>query len=194
MNKFTLLALTLLTCAIPCLAVPGAEFSVKKVELSSPTSPDFQLGGNDIGVKWTPQKWARLDVTFEAAPEWTDELMFTYYVLFGDRLLVGHVNHVNIAKGRDLHSVMYISPQAIMRIMQKKLVNMSTLPITQVTVTVSKPGVIAPLAIGNLKPAGTGQWWTTMKQEDGFLSNKSETPFAPLFWDYYEAVKSAPGR
>ena len=90
-----------------------------------------------------------------------------------------------------LHSVMYISPKTLMRVMQKKQINIAALPITQVTVTITKPGVAAVLAMGNLKGAGRAEWWTTMKQEEGFLINKSETPFAPLNWDYYETVKPA---
>jgi hypothetical protein len=194
MKKFTLLALTLLALALPGLGAPGAtDFVVKKVDVDNPTSPDFQVAGAP-GVRWTPQKWVRMEVTFDAVPDLTDELQFNYYVLIADRLLVGHVNHVNITKGTGLHSVMYLSPKSIVRIMQKKQVNMTTLPIAQVTVTISKPGVAAPLAAGNYKPGGHGEWWNTMKQEEGFLANKSETPFAPLNWDYYEAVKAAAAR
>lgn len=197
MNKFTLFALTLLSCAIPCLAapVPGAEFAIKKVDVDgSLSSPDYQLANGNAAPKWTAQKWVKLEVTFEAVPDFTDELTFTYYVLFGDRLLVGHVNHVNIGKGHDLHSVMYISPKAIQRLVQKKQVNMANLPITVATVTISKPGVVTPLAIGHYKNPARPDWWAAMKQEEGFLVNKSETPFAPLYWDYYEAIKSVGGR
>jgi len=197
MKKFTLLALTLLICALPCFAAPGAEFTIKKVDVdNSLTSPDYQLANGTPGPKWSAQKWVKMEVNFEAVPDFTDELTFTYYVLFADRLLVGHVNHVNIANGHDLHSVMYISPKAIQRIVQKKQgqINMANLPISMVTVTISKPGVVAPLAVGNSKAGARADWWTQMKQEEGFLVNKSETPFAPLYWDYYEAIKSVYGR
>ena len=36
---------------------------------------------------------------------------------------------------------------------------------------------------------GTGEWWTQFQQINGYLLNKNETPFAPLYWDYYEPVK-----
>ncbi len=189
MNKFSLIALTLLAFAAPCLAVPGAEYAIKKVEVQNPVSPEFGQNGS---VRWTPQKWVKMEVTFDANPEFTDELTFTYYALTTDnRLLVGRVNHVNILKGRDLHSVMYISPKSIVKILQHKPAATGELPLAQVTVTISKPGVAAPIAMGNLKGVGRGEWWATLKQEEGFLANKTETPFAPLFWDYYEAVKTA---
>ncbi|MDD5350005.1 MAG: hypothetical protein PHQ12_07325 [Chthoniobacteraceae bacterium] len=196
MKKLTLLALTLLAYVAPCLAGPG-DFAIKKVEVDYPPSPEF---GSQPGIRWTPQKWVRVDVTFDAVPELTDELAFNYYVLYDDhtspaRLFVGHVNHVNIAKGNGLHSVMYISPKSLLQIMQRKPANLVNLPLTQVTVTISKPGTPTSLAVGSLKQGGHGEWWAapTYKQEEGFLVNKSETPFAPLCWDYYEAIKPASG-
>jgi len=192
MKKLTLLALTLLAYAVPCLAAPGAEFAIKKVDVENPSSPEYT---GPIAVRWTPQKWVKIEVTFDAVPDFTDELTFNYYALTPDnRLFVGRVNHVNIAKGRDLHSVMYISPKSIQRISPHKTSPGGGLPLAQVTVTITKPGVSAALALGSYKAGGRGEWWATMKQEEGFLMNKSETPFAPLFWDYYEAVKPASAR
>ncbi|MCX6967122.1 MAG: hypothetical protein NTZ46_04970 [Verrucomicrobia bacterium] len=192
MNKFPLIALALLAFAPPCLAVPGVEYAIKKVEVQFPPSPDFGQNGT---VRWTPQKWVKMEVTFDASPEFTEELAFTYYALTTEnRLLVGRVNHVNITKGRDLHSVMYVSPKTVVKILQHKAASTGELPLAQVTVTISKPGVAAPIAIGNFKGAGRGDWWSTMKQEEGYLLNKTETPFAPLYWDYYESVKPAGAR
>jgi len=198
MNKFSLIALTLLSFVAPCLAVPGVEFTVKKVALDYPASPDIP-GANGSSIQWKPQQWVRIEVTFDAAAEFTDELTFNYYALYSDRpgpdrLFVGHVNHVNIAKGQNLHSVMYLSPKSLQRIAQRsstKAFVPTNFPITQVTVTITKPGVTAPIAIGSLKPGAQGEWWSTIKQEEGFLVNKSETPFASLHWDYYEALKPA---
>lgn len=191
MNKFSIIALALLTFGIPCFAVPGGEFTIKKIDLDNPPSPDYQQGGTVPAVRWTAQKWVRMEVTFDAVPENTDELVFNYYVLIAKRLIVGHVNQVNITKGHDLHSVMYISPKALLRIVQRST-PLPNWPIEQISVTITKPGVAEPLALGNWKGQGHLAWWASMKQEEGFLMNKSETPFAPLNWDYYEAIK-APG-
>ena len=194
MKKLTLSALALLTCAASCLALPGAEFSIKKVDVDLSASPDFPT---NPPVRWTPQKWVKMEVTFDAAPEFTEELSFNYYLLFGDRLLVGHVNHVNITKGQGLHSVMYVAPKTLQRLLgthKAAGVVSSNLPITQVTVTITKPGVATSVAVGHYKPGGQEGWWAPMKQEEGFLLNKNETPFAPLYWDYYEAIKPASAR
>ena len=193
MNKFSLIALTLLAYALPCLAAPGADFVIKKVELDSPLSPDFQQNQQNPTIRWAPQKWVKMEVTFDAVPDNTDELVFNYYVYFAKRLFVGHVTHVNIAKGHDLHSVMYMSPKALLRAVQRAT-PLPNWPIEQISVTITKPGVAEPLAIGNLKGQANAAWWASMKQEEGFLMNKSETPFAPLCWDHYEAVKPAAAR
>jgi len=198
MNKLSLIALTLLSFAAPCLAAPGAEFVVKKVALDYPASPDIP-GASGAAIQWKAQQWVRIEVTFDAVADFTDELTFNYYVLYSDRpspdrLFVGRVNHVNIAKGPGLHSAMFISPKTLQRIAQRsstKTFVPTNFPITQVTVTITKPGVTAPIAIGSLKPGAQGEWWSTIKQEEGFLLNKSETPFASLHWDYYEALKPA---
>ena len=56
-----------------------------------------------------------MEVEFTAAPEWTDELTFKYYILFNGKLLTGEVTHTNIPAGRDDRSVMYISPRTLAR-------------------------------------------------------------------------------
>jgi hypothetical protein len=35
------------------------------------------------------------------------------------------------------------------------------------------------------------QWFATIPQISGFVLNKNETPFAPLYWDRYEQIKTA---
>jgi len=34
------------------------------------------------------------------------------------------------------------------------------------------------------------QWFATLPQISGFVLNKNETPFAPLYWDRYEQIKA----
>jgi len=34
------------------------------------------------------------------------------------------------------------------------------------------------------------QWYANMSQVSGFVLNKNETPFAPLYWDRYEQIKT----
>ena len=187
MKKLTLFAFSL--TALAASAFAAGDFEIKKVSVEFVNTPQYSV--NPAAKQSPPQKWMQVEVAFDAKPDFTDELAFNYYILFAKRLFVGHVNHVSIQKGRDLHSVAYISPKAIAQIMGGKLPNGSDLE--NVAVTITKPGVAAPLSMKGFKPS-TGEWWANMKAEEGFVINKSETPFAPLAWDYYEALKPATSR
>jgi hypothetical protein len=37
---------------------------------------------------------------------------------------------------------------------------------------------------------GQPQWFTSLPQVAGLVLNKNETPFAPLYWDRYEQIKT----
>ncbi|MEI6350866.1 MAG: Amuc_1102 family pilus-like protein [Verrucomicrobiota bacterium] len=187
MKKLTYFALSL--AAFSASAFAAGDFEIKAVSVAFVPTPQYSVAPAQKLVP--PQKWMQVEVAFDAVPEFTDELTFNYYILFAERLFVGHVSHVSIQKGRDLHSVAFISPKAIAQIMKGKTVSNSDLK--NVSVTITKPGVSAPLSMKSAK-ASIGEWWAQMKAEEGFVVNKSETPFAPLAWDYYEALKPATSR
>lgn len=192
MKKYSLVAFSLLAFAVSGLTAraQNADFAIKKVDVDFVQTPDFQVNGNPIRPTGQPKKWAKIDVTFDAVPDYSDDVTINYYVLLADHLMVGHVNHINVARGRDLHSVMFISPQALDRITKgNKALNKTSF--TNIAVTV---GAGPAMSVANLKPGARGEWWTTLKAEDGLLLNKSETPFASLGWDYYEPTKPASAR
>jgi hypothetical protein len=172
------------------LGAQAREFDIKTVTVAFIDTPDYQVSGTPKKA-YKPAKWMEVEVDFDAKPDFTDELVLNYYIAVSAhpaaRLLVGSVTHVNIQKGADLHSVMYVSPKTMSRILGGHPVTNAS--IANVAVTISKPGVQMPVAEKSFKPM-QANWWATMKQETGFVMNKSETPFAPLFWDRYEAIKS----
>lgn len=159
------------------------DYEVKKVTVSFISTPEFQYTGDQRRFE-NIGKWMEIETAFEAVPEFTEELTFRYYVQINKLLFVGEVTHVNIPKGRSLYSVMYISPRSIARIMDGA--TLSPNAIERVSVEITKQGQL--LAFGPWKNEKAG-WWNTMPQKTGFLLNKSETPFAPLYWDRYEAIK-----
>jgi len=183
--KKLLLTVALLALVTPLFAA-SPDFDLKKVDVSFVSTPEFMT--NPPARVVHAQKWMVIEATFDAKPDFTDELDFTYYILFANRLFVGHISHVSIQKGRELHSVAYMSPKAIAQILEGKQPTGSDL--ANVSVTIGKPGISEPISIKSWKPA-TGQWWAKMKQEDGFVLNKLQTPFASLSWDYYETLKPA---
>ena len=176
----------------------NTEFKITKVESTLIDSPMFS--GVSYNKKTKAKPWLEVETTFEwtpprqAQPSYTDELTFTYYILLGNKsrqypqgtLLVGSVTHTSIPPEKDLHSVVYVSPRALERFFDGK-VPPSAQAVEAVGVTVTKQGQPVAEYSGKFQ----SQWWNKLNipQTTGFVLNKNETPFAPLAWDYYEAIK-----
>src|SRR5437867_3199689 len=100
MKKVLLVSLITLALAAPAFAQQAREFEIDKVAVEFILTPEYQFTGSQR--RSDKLKWMEIEVEFHAKPEFTDELVFNYYVLFAKRLFVAQVNHVNIQKGRDL--------------------------------------------------------------------------------------------
>ncbi len=167
-------------------------------------TPEFSIG---VGPqkKAPSQLWLWVEVSFVYDPPARnapplDDLKLTYYILLNDAspqnrtgtLLVGSVTHTGILPGTDVRrSVMLVSPQVLKRFFGgKPPANMQTA--TQaIGVTASFQGqIVAESSVG--KGKGQPQWWTRFQQgPSGLVLSKDQTPFAPLFYDYFEAIKPA---
>src|SRR5205823_12723837 len=99
--------------------------------------------------------------------------------LFAGKCLTGEVTHVNITKGRDLHSVMYVSPKTIAQLLNGKA--LTAADIQDVGVQILNKGQL----VSEKSMRGQGEWWQKLQQVTGLVVNKNETPFAPLYWDSY---------
>src|SRR5438309_8062575 len=122
--KFLLCALGSLLFSLGAFAQApargGGDFAVTKINRNLITSPQFTYTGAQQYVSDQRNRWLEVEVEFTALPEYTDELTCRYFILVNGKLLVGEVTHVNIAGGRDLRSVMYVSPKTLMRLMGKQ--------------------------------------------------------------------------
>jgi len=127
-----------------------------------------------------------VEVEFIAAPNWTDELTFKYYVLFNGNLLTGEVTHVNIPAGRENRSVMYVSPRALARFGNNRPIAANSFQ--NIAVQIVQGGAVKDeVSLARAQP----QWFAALPQISGFVLNKNETPFAPLYWDRYEQIKAS---
>jgi hypothetical protein len=179
-------------------AQAGTEFQITKIDPSLPTTPAPSFSGTQKATG-SPKKWLEVEVSFSWNPRTTtdkyaDELTFNYYVLLANRsmafpqgtLLSGQVTHTAVPAGQnDLKSVMYVSPRTLERYFDGKIPSSASSAVVDIGVTISYKGQV--VAMKSLK--GSGEWWPQFQQTTGALLNKSETPFAPLYWDYYEAIK-----
>ncbi len=182
-----LLALFSMAVAVDAQApvqVTKQNIKVAKVIPALVATPEFSV---DIPNKRAEKmKWLEIEVEFDVekidATQVIDELTFKYTLLLNGKLYTGEVTHVNIPKGNNHYSVMYMSPRSLDRATLGKQLNQGM--IQNIWVSVERQG--APLgeksvAAGAIPP---------QEKITGMLVPKSETPFQVLWWDRYEAVKA----
>jgi len=183
----TALAFVLITGGV--FAQRGGDFEITKVQPSVVPTPDFQFQGTQKRTGKDGQ-WLEVEVEFTAQPDYTDELTLKYYILLDGgqpACLTGEVTHVNIPKGRELRSVVFVAPRTLEKLLGGKAIAGNN--IKEVGVQILKQGQL--VSTKSFKTAGEAPWWQTMPQTAGLVLNKNETPFAPLYWDRYEAIKSS---
>jgi hypothetical protein len=150
------------------------------------STPQFTYTGAQQYPTNQRDRWLEVEVEFSAAPAFTDELTFKYFILLNGKLLTGEVTHTNVAAGRENRSVMYVSPRTLARFMGNRA--MTETAVQNIAVQIVQQGAVK----GELSLARTApQWYAAMPAVSGFVLNKNETPFAPLYWDRYEQIKSS---
>ena len=168
---------------VPVVVTPR-NVKIEKILPAVVGTPEFNIT-NTPPKRSQFQKWLEIEVEFGVEGiELIDELTFKFDVLIGGKLYTGDITHVNIPKGRDRYTIMYISPRNLERITGGK--PLSEAMITNVWVTISKQG--QALAISSLKDKNA-RAVPNLPLFQGLLTPKAETPFAPLWSDRYEAVK-----
>jgi hypothetical protein len=164
----------------------AAEFQITKITKNLIPTPQFAHAG--AGQNQTSQRdpWLEVEVEFKATPELTNELTFKYYILFNGTLLTGEVNHVNIPAGRENRSVMYVPPRALARFANKRAITENSCQ--NIAVQIMQDGAVkAEASLNRAQP----QWFEALPHVSGLVLNKDQTPFAPLYWDRYEQIKTS---
>lgn len=131
----------------------------------------------------SPKTWWHGYVEYETAPEWIDELEFTYYVYIEDAktrttpMFRSTVTYVNIPKGKHLSDV-FLHPDTLARYGKPKYV----------AVVVKHQGAV----VASESTASQPNWWDRFSPIDGVLLPRTMTPFAVLDYDDFPSVKSVP--
>jgi hypothetical protein len=162
----------------------GKDFQLTKINKNLVTTPQIAYTGAQQYPTNQRDRWLEVEVEFATAPEFTDELAFKYFILIGGKVLTGEVTHVNIAAGRDHRSVMYVSPRGLSRFLGNNAVTSNS--VQNVVVQIVEKGAVKDELSFARAPGYAG-----LPTVNGFLLNKNETPFAPLYWDRYEQIKPA---
>jgi hypothetical protein len=162
-----------------------AEFQITKITPDLIPTPQFAFGGGPQRQTNQRDRWLEVEVEFKATPELTDELTFKYYILFNGTLLTGEVTHVNIPAGRENRSVIYVPPRVLARFANKRAITETLCQ--NVAVQIVQGGAVkAEAYLNRAQP----QWFEALPQVSGLVLSKDQTPFAPLYWDRYEQIKT----
>ncbi len=167
----------------------GGDFQITKITRNLIASPEFNYSGAETFRANERDRWLAVDVEFAALPEFTDEVTFKYYIMVEGKLLTGEVTHVNIAGGKELHSVMYVPPRTLAHIVGNRALTANSVQNVAVQLLL-KGEVKDELSLVRLRP----QWFSALPAITGLVLNKNETPFAPLYWDHYEQIRPAGAR
>jgi len=185
MNKIPALFCGLLMALPVTLRAQQQLYKIDKVTPAIIQTPIFQYQGDQRQNPYQIGKWLEIEVQFESAAEYTDEITVRYFVMINKAVLSGEVTHVNVAKGRELYSVMYVPPQTMLRLLVGRPVTINSVDGVGVQLVV-KGQIVYEM---NNRPDFAAQWWQSLQQTPGLMLNKNETPFAPLYWDRYQQIK-----
>ena len=168
-------------------ALMQGDVAIKSIMPAGVKTPDFQIA-NGAAKRSRGLTWLEVEVDYSTKVDIIDELTFEYQILIGTQssamqLLTGSTTYVNIEKGLEHYAVVYVSPQAIAGILGRSPFNASAIQNIQVRITRQGQEIARKVLKGTQIP--------NLPQKAGLVLNKADTPFAPLYWDRYEAVKPA---
>jgi hypothetical protein len=162
-------------------------------------SPEF-IGTSSRVSRARVREWALFEVTYETAAEWSDEIVFTYYVLAERRsvdakareysLYQTTIRYSDVSRGEHI-SCAVLPPAAIQRYgdpvaLAVEIAAPDGTVLATDSVTDNKDGKVLP-----------PDWWRkpevteskSVVRRDGYLVDRSKTPFALVNIDDYEVVK-----
>jgi hypothetical protein len=168
----------------------GSPFQIKNIKQDMKNAPNYASGANagELGggrPSTISRQWLMLQVQFASLPTWADDVKIKYYVLMGKgkemRMFTGEVTHINVAKGNDHFSVMFMHPNTVARYGAGGRVE----AVAAVLYYEDKP--VSMMS----NPATTKRWWEDYTPTPGYLLNQLETPWSVIAPERFEALKSA---
>ncbi len=159
-------------------------FQITSVRQRLVSPPDYRSIIMDTGSRSIAagQNWLRVDTEFESLPDWADDVQFKYFVLLGRgetaHCLVGEITYVNVAKGAQHHSAMFVHPNTLQRYGNGQ--------VEAVAVQLFYKG---RLVDQSSYPLSNDHWWERLTPISGFVLPPRETPWSIFAFDRYESPK-----
>lgn len=168
-------------------AAPAVDriLNIKKIDAGKVKTPDYVV--KPALPTQRTREWYKVEVIYDTDPEWVDEISFTYYVVVKAKqpipgrsaftLFKGDVTYINVEKGRH-RSDIYLHPSTLARFGD----------VERVAALVSVGGRLVGME-GLPSGSTSTRWWEQLPPQDGYLLNRTQTPFAMINFDDYEAIK-----
>ena len=179
-----------LLAASPCSAqgVPQAgptDFKLQGVKLQFRSPPGWSGANSSLGGKSpsASKRWMQIEMDFTTELDWTDEVTLKYYALVGQgkdvKLLTGEMTHVNVPRGKNHYSAMFIHPNTLDRYGRGKVEAVAVQLFYQ-----------SRLVGQTSEPPAKERWWERYTPVQGQLLPPQMTPWSIVAHERYEQIKS----
>lgn len=162
-------------------------FAIKDIRQQQVDAPTYGSAGADLGSRPSSlqRKWLKIEVQFDSKPEWADDVQVKYYVQLSEhgerKMFTGEVTHVNVAKGSQHYSAMFIPPNALKRYGNGQ--------VDVVTARMFYKGAVVSEKTEAMGKSVPTSWWEKSTPILGCLLPPQDTPWAPVASERFEAVK-----
>lgn len=164
----------------------GDMLRIRRLEAETVRAPQYQVRAGQAPRR--QREWLQIRTEFQTAPDWIDEMTFTYYVVLRNRrpaegepehrLFRGESSYINIARTRDGQSTVFLHPSTLERFGE----------VVQTGVVVTSGGRMIAM---ESSPSREGRWWEQLTPQSGMVLNRRDTPFAMVNFDDFEAIPAS---
>ena len=163
----------------------SGSFAIKSITLSTPKTPEYNTQANDSQTKrYILGTWLQVDVEFASTAR-AAEVSLHYSILIAGTMLTADQTLVDVNPGQSLFTTVFVAPRTLTTLLRGQPLTPNA--VQNIDVQMLRPGVAMPLANKMLHDGPA--FYQTLPQVTGFVLNKSQTPFAPLWYDHYEVLK-----
>jgi hypothetical protein len=159
--------------------------AISKITSELVPSPTYKLTFGPE-KRFQPRNWLEVELEFSVRERVPGNAVFRFGVQMNGTLFTGDVAVAPLEKGAGLLTVAYISPASLRRASHGRGLNNGSGLRIDITV-VSEGETIGSAIYGNTNAIGPVE--QTLEQT---VRPKSDTPFAPLFWDRYVDPAAVP--
>ncbi len=165
--------------------------NLRGVTAETVASPNFEYNVRGMSTQRDGRSnWLRVMAEYDTAPDWIDEITFTFYVVLqgneGDlpegarqnNLFSGSVTYVHVPRARRMVADLFLDPNTFARFGRP----------THTAVVVTINGQNAARSVSPERTAEL-EWWTRETPNEIPLLSRKETPFALVEHDRLPTIK-----